>query len=177
MSSHGPPGQSVRIGWSIRPATIDDVFALADIVIEATKAQGRWPLTSPSDEENWRREYAQWGAEQVTEADPGNALSVIDERGHTVGRLRMVRDMVADQAKGAQVRRIELAGLQLRPGSQGHGIGTAVIRGLQDEAARHRVPLELRVEKDNPRARRLYERLGFTHVGEDADEYVMRWSA
>ena len=32
----------------------------------------------------------------------------------------------------------------------------------------------LSVEKDNPRAQALYERLGLVVVGEDGDEYVMR---
>jgi GNAT superfamily N-acetyltransferase len=40
----------------------------------------------------------------------------------------------------AQVRRIELAGIQLRPGNQGHGIGTAIIRELHSEAAHNHVP-------------------------------------
>lgn len=162
--------------WSIRPATIDDTAALADIVIEAIKAQGRWTLMSPTEEDGWRKEYADWGAEQVEAADPGNALNVIEECGQPVGRLRIVRDIVAEGATRAQVRRIELAGIQLRPGSQCHGIGTAIIRELQGEAARARVPLELGVEKDNPRARRLYERLGFTHIGENDSEYLMRWA-
>lgn len=163
-----------NLGWSIRPATIGDSALLADVVVEATKAQGRWTGSS-AEEDAWREEYAEWGAEQIKQADPRNSLSVIEELGRPVGRLRVVRDNVPDQGDEAQVRRIELAGIQLRPGSQGHGIGTSIIRKLQREAARHDVPLDLNVEKDNPHARRLYERLGFTHVGESESEYQMRW--
>ena len=162
-------------GWSIRLATVEDTLTLADIVIEAIKGQGRWTPISPTEEDDWRKEYADWGAEQVEAADPGNILSVIEDRGQPVGRLRIVRDIVAEGATRTQVSRIELAGIQLRPSSQRHGIGTAIIRELQGEAARDQVPLELGVEKDNPHARRLYERLGFAHVGENDSEYLMRW--
>lgn len=163
-----------NVDWSIRPATIDDTAVLAKIVMEATKAQGRWKSRDTA-EERWLKEYADWGAVQVEAADPGNILSVIEERGRVVGRLRVVRDIAADRKDSAQSRRIELAGMQLRPGRQGRGIGTAIIRELQSEAVRHGVPLELRVEKDNPHARRLYERLGFVIFEESDNEQSMRW--
>jgi RimJ/RimL family protein N-acetyltransferase len=35
--------------------------------------------------------------------------------------------------------------------------------------------LDIGVEKDNPRARRLYERLGCVQVAEDEEEYKLRW--
>lgn len=69
-----------NLGWSIRPATIGDSATLADIVIEATKAQGRWTRSS-AEEDAWRKEYAEWGAEQVKQADPSKTLSVIEEHG------------------------------------------------------------------------------------------------
>ena len=100
-----------NLGWSIRPATIDDTATLADIVIEASKAQGRWTPISRTEEDDWRKEYTRWGAEQIEEADPSNTLSVIEERGQPIGRLRIVRDIVADKTTLTQVRRIELAGI------------------------------------------------------------------
>ncbi len=69
---------------------------------------------------------------------------------------------------------VELAGLQLLPAHQGKGIGTRVIRDLMAEAASTGRTFGLSVEKDNPRAQALYERLGLVVVGEDGDEYVMR---
>ncbi len=130
---------------------------------------------TPAEEARWREEYADWGVEQVAAANPSNTLSVIEADGHPIGRLRIVRDIVYDPGNRPQVRRVELAGIQLRPASQGHGVGTAIIRQLQDEAAYNQVPLELGVENDNPDARRLYERLGFVHVGENDSQYLMRW--
>ena len=55
-----------------------------------------------------------------------------------------------------------LADLQLLPSHQGNGIGSAVIRELMEEAQKLGVPLLLQVLDSNMRARRLYERLGFS---------------
>lgn len=62
------------------------------------------------------------------------------------------------------------------PAIQGRGIGTSIIRNLQAEAAEADTELDLGVELDNPRARELYERLGFTAIGQDDTELVMRWT-
>ena len=65
----------------------------------------------------------------------------------------------------------ELAGIQLRPDAQGRGLGTALVRSLQEEGR----PVTLGVERDNPRARALYERLGFALVGQDDRDHLLRW--
>ena len=57
-----------------------------------------------------------------------------------------------------------LADLQLLPEYQGHGIGSAIIGALTAEARGTGRPLLLQVLDNNPRARRLYERLGFSFV-------------
>lgn len=136
---------------------------LADVVIEATKAEGRLP--AGFDEAEWRRRYMPWTEEQVFGDAPDSTISVIEVGGEAVGRLRVVRDG----------QHVELAGIQLRPNVQGRGIGTSIIEQLQSEAARARLPLELSVEHDNPRARTLYERLGFVEISRDADEARLRW--
>jgi hypothetical protein len=55
----------VNAAWSIRSATVKDTVTLANIVIEAVKAQGRWTPMSATEEDDWRTNYANWGAEQV----------------------------------------------------------------------------------------------------------------
>ena len=67
--------------------------------------------------------------------------------------------------------------IQMQIGSrfQGRGLGRALLEDLLAAAAHARVDVRLGVLKANP-ARRLYERLGFVVVGEDADEYFMRWT-
>jgi len=147
--------------YSIRPATVDDVAFLTGVVLEATRGQGR--LAADFDEGSWRAGFADWTRESIE--DPSMSLNVIELYGRPVGRLRISRTAQA----------LELNGIQLHPDAQNQGIGTAIITELQSEAASTGVPLELGVERDNPNARRLYDRLGFRKVGEDDREDKLRW--
>jgi ribosomal protein S18 acetylase RimI-like enzyme len=151
-------------GYQIRPATDEDVGFLADVVFEATRAQGRLPVGF--DERRWHARYAEWTSEQVRGEVANSTTSVIEVDNERAGRLRITR--TADY--------IELSGIQLLPAVQRRGIGTAIIEELKAQAVAAGVPLELGVEKDNPDARRLYERLGFVHVDENEDEFKLRWS-
>jgi ribosomal protein S18 acetylase RimI-like enzyme len=58
---------------------------------------------------------------------------------------------------------LRLVDVSLLPAHRGAGLGTALLRALQQEAAAAGKPLRLSVARDNP-ARRLYARLGFTAV-------------
>lgn len=71
---------------------------------------------------------------------------------------------------------IFLANIQIEPTLQNRGLGAAAIRFLQTEAAACRLPLRLQVLKVNP-ARRFYERLGFTTVGDSLSHWRMEWRA
>jgi Acetyltransferases, including N-acetylases of ribosomal proteins len=156
--------------WSLRPARPSDARTLAEIVCDATKDQGRWPVMKASEEAEWLDGYTQW-SEQT--ADGTDALQVIEQRGQVIGRLRIERDQL--QLDGQPVPRITLCGLQLRPTVQRRGIGSSIVQFLQDSVTRADGVLDLGVEHDNPGARRLYERLGFRPNGQDTEELHMRW--
>jgi ribosomal protein S18 acetylase RimI-like enzyme len=147
----------------LRPATEADIGFLADVVVEATRAQGRLP--GGFDEPQWREAFTEWTLEQIRAAIPGSTTSVVEMAGILVGRLRTIR--TADS--------IELCGIQLLPGVQRRGIGTAIVADLQAQAAAAGLPLDLSVEKDNPGASRLYRRLGFAPIAETEEEYRLRW--
>ena len=68
---------------------------------------------------------------------------------------------------------MELAGVQLLPANLGLGIGTQVVRDVLAEARDRGVPARISVEQDNPRARALYERLGFTAYGETERDVLL----
>lgn len=59
---------------------------------------------------------------------------------------------------------------------RGRGLGTAVLTGLQADAAARGVPLWLSVVRANA-ARRLYARLGFVEVPRDDRRVFMAWAA
>ena len=57
-----------------------------------------------------------------------------------------------------------LVDIQIEPAHQGAGIGSAVIRDLMSRARVRGCPVRLRVLHENPRAKALYDRLGFRHL-------------
>lgn len=86
---------------------------------------------------------------------PGATLDVVELDGEPAGRLYVHRGP----------RDIRIMDILLAPGFRGRGVGAALLRGLIAEATASGRVLSIHVERDNP-ARRLYERLGFTAVGE-----------
>jgi GNAT superfamily N-acetyltransferase len=119
----------------IRPAVRDDVGFLVDVVLAATRDQGRLP--ADFDEEKFRHEYGQSTRQQLCEHDSGSTTYIVAADNEPVSRLRVIR---SDDA-------IELAGIQLLPIVQNRGIGTAVINDLKAEAAVRGCPLDLEVER------------------------------
>ena len=147
---------------TVRPATVADVDFLTTVVIEATLHQGRLP--DDFDEVDYRAGFGAWTAEQVAGDGAGSSISVVEVDGEAAGRLRVVR-------RGGLV---EIAGLQLLPEHQSRGVGRTVVDGVVASARASGLPVELGVEKDNPRARTFWERCGFTYVGEDETEHRLR---
>jgi GNAT superfamily N-acetyltransferase len=97
----------------------------------------------------------QWRAQQqgYQARYPGGEHQVVLVEGRPVGRLWV--------ARGPEEWR--LVDVSLMPGHRGAGLGTGLLRSLQQEASRAGMPLRLSVARDNP-ARRLYGRLGFHAV-------------
>jgi len=147
----------------LRPATLADVAFLADVVITVTLAQGRFP--PDVDLAEYRAGYEDWTRQTILGAIPDCALSVIEADGCPIGRLRVVRTPTS----------ITLAGIQLLPVYQNQRIGSTLIEQLKREAELKQLPLRISVEKNNPHAQRLYERLGCRISGQDEQEYHLEY--
>ena len=133
-------------------------------MIKATRAQGRFG--DDFNEAEYRAGFEDWTKETILGlVEPGCVLSVIESDGTPIGRLRVVRN--ADK--------IVLAGIQLLPEYQNQKIGSRIIEQLKREADQKGMPLLVSVEKDNPNAQRLYERLGCQVVGQDDKEYHLEY--
>lgn len=155
------PGCAVMVDcrMHLRPVTESDIELLANVVIEATRDQGRLP--DDFDETEYRAGFRDW----FHQADSDSTSYVVELDARPIGRLRVSRTTES----------LELNGIQLLPQFQSHGLGTQLIDGLKAEAVMTRLPLRLSVEKDNPRAQSLYTRLGFTVTGETGDEIQLCW--
>lgn len=153
---------------SLRVLGEDDVAWLRDLYAstrEEEMAAVPWPpaqkrafLDQQCDAQH--RHYLQ------TYAD-ADFLAVCDVADKPLGRLYLRR--------GAQDHLI--VDISLFPFARGQGIGTALIRAMQQQAAAQGCGLTLSVLWQNPAARRLYERLGFVAI-DGAPPYVrMEWRA
>jgi ribosomal protein S18 acetylase RimI-like enzyme len=95
---------------------------------------------------------------------PRGQFSIILADGKSAGRL--VVNRTSDE--------IHLADIVVAPDRRNRGIGTRILSGLIEEAAKTRRPVRLQVIK-NSRAIGLYRRLGF-HTTSAADIYeLMEW--
>lgn len=90
---------------------------------------------------------------------------VILRDGEPAGRLYIDR----------QPDRIHILDIVLLPEHRGAGVGGAILRDLQAEAALHGQAVSIYVESFNP-SLHLFERLGFARVSEDGLHLLLRWS-
>lgn len=97
----------------------------------------------------------------------GAQFLVMEEDGVPIGRLYL----------HATPGDLNLMDITMDTAARGRGLGTAMIRWLQDLAGAEGDTISLHVESFNP-ARRLYGRLGFTEMPSESTEvYVrMRWT-
>jgi len=93
-------------------------------------------------------------------------FDVIERDGVPVGRL------CVDRSEGA----IHVVDLALLPAHRGGGLGSALLRRLQREAATRGSAVVLHVVRTNP-ALRLYARLGFHVLHHEAIHVEMVWRA
>ncbi|MEU9270681.1 GNAT family N-acetyltransferase [Streptomyces sp. NPDC048251] len=140
--------------WVTRPATADDVEAVAEVRAVAMRADlerlGRY------DEHRVRQRLRDGFVPAHTR--------IIELDGVLAGCVAL---RPADDAHW-------LEHFYLAPHAQGRGIGTAVLRELVETADRSALRLRVDVLQGSP-ARRLYERHGFTFEHEDAvDVFLVR---
>lgn len=98
--------------------------------------------------------------------NPAGSFDVIEVDSAPAGRLYV------DHRPGE----IRIVDISLLPSHRGRGVGSMLIRRLQDEAAESGCLLSIHVEIHN-RAARLYAALGFVVAGEEGVYRRMEWRA
>lgn len=148
----------------LRSATAEDAEFLAT-VYASTRAE-ELAVTDWSAEQK-----AQFCRQQFTAQDahyrqhyPTAEFAVIERSGAAIGRLYVDR----------WEKEIRIMDIVLLPAQRRAGIGTRLLRELQEEARAAAKALSIHVEKFNP-ARRLYERLGFRVKEDKGVHLLMEW--
>lgn len=139
--------------YTLRPATAADynfLFALHRAAMRAA-IETIWGW-----HEEWQQEYFR------EKFDP-QRRQIIQVEGRDAGVLVVER----------RPDELYLGLIELLPEFQGHGVGTAILRALIDQARAEGLPLTLHVLRSNGQARRLYERLGLRVVAEEGDRQRM----
>ena len=145
-----PPSFQLR---NARPEDHDFLWQLKRQTMRSyvEKTWNRW---NDAEQKDWFSRYFAPEAAQIIVVD-----------GRSAGRLEVTRSP----------QEMTLGTIEVSPEFQSQGVGAAVITSLQTEAKSAAVPLRLQVLKANPRARQLYQRLGFTTTGENATHHLMAW--
>lgn len=97
---------------------------------------------------------------------PGLDEQLIMSRGSPVGWV------IVDRSGSRELRGLDIA---LIAEARQQGVGTHVMRLLQDEAAAGNKPMVIVVERRNSRALAFHGRLGFTAIGDTDVHCVMEW--
>jgi GNAT superfamily N-acetyltransferase len=150
----------------LRPITPEDDSFLAALYA-STRAE-ELAITGWGEDEKavfCRRQFDAQSA-HYRENYPGALFQVIERAGAPIGRLYVAR----------WEREIRIMDIALLPEHRGAGIGTRLLRELQDEARSVGKTLTIHVERFNP-ALHLYERLGFKMVEDKGVYLLMQWSA
>ncbi len=95
---------------------------------------------------------------------PEASFQIIERDGVPIGRLYVAR----------WEKEIRIVDITLLPEFRGSGIGTKLLRKLQDEARTASKSLTIHVERFNP-ALRLYERLEFQQIEDKGVYLLMSW--
>lgn len=150
---------------SLRPISPEDMEFLLRLyrstreeelamVVDWTEEQKDWFVRMQFDAQHaWYQEHY-----------VGASFDVILADGLPAGRLYVHR----------REREIRLVDITLSPELRNRGFGSALLHSLMAEAETAGKPLTIHVEKYNP-AMRLYQRLGFTAIGETGPYDLMEW--
>jgi ribosomal protein S18 acetylase RimI-like enzyme len=153
-----------NLSLRLRPITPEDDSFLAG-VYASTRVE-ELAVTGWSDEEKavfCRRQFDAQSA-HYRENYPGASLQIIERDGVPIGRLYVAH----------WEREIRIMDIALLPEHRGTGLGTKLLRELQEEARSAGKSLTIHVERFNP-ALRLYQRLGFEQVEDKGVYLLMSW--
>ena len=149
---------------SLRPITPTDDAFLARVYASSREEElaiTGWPEELKTDfcRNQFNAQSAYYAANY-----PGGSFQIIERNGWPVGRLYVDR----------WEKEIRIVDITVLPEFRGSGIGTKLLRDLQEEARAAGKSLTIHVERFN-RALTLYQRLGFKETEDKGVYLLMEW--
>jgi ribosomal protein S18 acetylase RimI-like enzyme len=151
---------------SFRPITPADTSFLARVYASSRAEELAVTGWSEEQKEIFCRRQFDAQATYYTATYPEASFQVIERDGVSIGRLYVAR----------WEKEIRIVDITLLPEFRGSGIGTKLLRELQNEARAAGKSLTIHVERFN-RALGLYQRLGFEQVEDKGVYLLMSWRA
>lgn len=152
-------------GITLRPVAPSDEAFLRALYRETREAELALTPWSPAQKQAFADDQFRLQDLSYRTNYPGAALLVIERDAKVIGRLYL----------HATPGELGLMDIALEAGERNRGLGTAMMRWLQDWAARDARAIALYVEQFNP-ARRFYLRLGFVEMAQEGIYLRMRWT-
>lgn len=150
----------------LRPATPDDISALADLGRRAITAKFGH-LYKPEDFATFL-DQAHSEAKVAKEiADPGMRIAVIEEQGALVAFCKLVIESTMPAGHSDAQRPLELKQLYTDPARIGGGLGAKLMDWAMAQAEDVGADeIQLSVYSENPEAQRFYHRYGFAKIAD-----------
>jgi GNAT superfamily N-acetyltransferase len=150
---------------AVRPALPQDEIFLYDLYSAVRAPEfALAPIPQSQKDDLIRMQFrAQMSA--YTGMFPNSCCHVVLLDGKAVGRLWVAQDELE----------FHLVDIAVLPKLQSKGIGTVLIKRLQQEAAKARLPIRCSVFRFNPGSLRFHQRLGFSIVREDQMHHYLEW--
>ena len=150
---------------AVRPALPQDEIFLYDLYSAVRGPEFALAPVTPAQREQLIRMQFRAQMSAYTYTYPNSCYHVVLLDSKPVGRLWVA----------PQLDELHLVDIAVHPSVQRKGIGTVLIRRLQEEAAKARLPIRCCVFRFNPGSLTFHRRLGFTIVREDQMHYYMEW--
>jgi ribosomal protein S18 acetylase RimI-like enzyme len=150
---------------AVRPALPQDEIFLYELYSAVRAAEFAHAPITPTQKEHLMRMQFRGQMSTYSQMYPNSCYHLVLLDGKPVGRLWVSQSE----------REFHLVDIAVHPSLQGKGIGSVLVRRLQEEAAKARLPISCCVFKFNPGSLRFHQRLGFRIAREDQMYYFMEW--
>ncbi len=152
-------------GITLRPVKKGDEFFLCQVYADTRREELDLVPWSDAEKAAFLKQQFEAQHSYYQEQFPDAAYQVIEQAGDSIGRLYLDR-------REDELRIVDIA---LLSDYRRAGIGSALLRGILQEAAGMGKAVRIHVERDNP-ALGLYQRLGFVEIEDQGVYLLMEWS-